>query len=42
VIFVTIWVVLFSSSGLVWRAFKGLPVPPDELKKPLNYPVAGT
>lgn len=42
VIFVTIWVVLFSSSGLVWRAFKGLPVPPDELKKPLNYPVMST
>jgi lipopolysaccharide/colanic/teichoic acid biosynthesis glycosyltransferase len=41
VIFVTIWVVLFSSSGLVWRAFKGLPVPPDELKKSLNYYVAG-
>ena len=42
VIFVTIWVVLFSSSGLVWRVFKGLPVPPDELKKPLNYPVMST
>lgn len=40
VIIVTIWIVFFSSSGLVWRAFKGLPVPPDELKGPLNYPVA--
>ncbi len=38
VIFVTIWVVLFSSSRLVWRVFKGLPTPPDELKGPLNYP----
>lgn len=40
VIFVTIWVVVFPSSRLVWRVFKGLPVPPDELKGPLNYPVA--
>lgn len=38
VIFVTLWVVLFPSSGLVWRIFKGLPVPPDELRTKLNYP----
>jgi lipopolysaccharide/colanic/teichoic acid biosynthesis glycosyltransferase len=38
VIFVTIWVVLFPASELVWRVFKDLPTPPDELKKPLNYP----
>lgn len=38
VIFVTVWVVLFPSSGIVWRAFKGLPVPPDELRAILNYP----
>lgn len=38
VILVTIWVVLLPSSGVVWRAFKGLPVPPEELKEPLNYP----
>jgi lipopolysaccharide/colanic/teichoic acid biosynthesis glycosyltransferase len=37
VIAVTIWVVLFSGSDLVWRVFQGLPVPPDELKAPLNY-----
>ena len=42
VIFVTIWVVLFSSSTLVWKVFKGLPIPPDELKESLNYPVRGT
>lgn len=41
VIFVTIWVVLFPSSKLVWRVFKGLPVPPHELKGILHYPVAG-
>jgi lipopolysaccharide/colanic/teichoic acid biosynthesis glycosyltransferase len=39
VIAVTVWVVLFPSSGLVWRVFKGLPIPPDELKVALNYPV---
>ncbi len=37
VIFVTICVVLFPSSILVWQVFKGLPIPPDELKGPLNY-----
>lgn len=37
VIGVTVWVVLFSKSGIVWRVFGDLPVPPDELKLPLNY-----
>lgn len=37
VIFVTVWVVLFPSSDLVWRVFKGLPIPPDELIGPLNF-----
>jgi lipopolysaccharide/colanic/teichoic acid biosynthesis glycosyltransferase len=41
VIFVTMWVVCFSRSGLVWRVFKGLPVPPDELKALLRFPVRG-
>lgn len=41
VILVTVWVVLFSSSSIVWRLFKGLPVPPDELKVPLNYFTTG-
>ena len=38
VILVTVWVVLFPSSRVVWRVFNGLPVPPDALKGPLNYP----
>lgn len=38
VIAVTVWVVIFSKSELVWRVFHGLPVPPDELKVALNYP----
>ena len=42
VIFVTIWVVLFSSSTLVWQVFKGLPIPPEDLKESLNYPARGT
>lgn len=37
VVAVTVWVVLFPSSGVVWRVFKGLPPPPDELRVPLNY-----
>lgn len=41
VILVTVWVVLFPSSGIVWRVFKGLPTPPNELKAPLNYPATG-
>jgi lipopolysaccharide/colanic/teichoic acid biosynthesis glycosyltransferase len=41
VILVTVLVVLFPSSGVVWRSFKGLPVPPDVLKEPLNYPATG-
>ena len=40
VILVTIWVVLFPSSGIVWHVFKGLPVPPDTLKEPLNFPLS--
>jgi lipopolysaccharide/colanic/teichoic acid biosynthesis glycosyltransferase len=31
IIFVTAWVVLFSSSRIVWRIFPSLPSPPNEL-----------
>lgn len=37
IILATIWVVLFPSSTVVWRWFKGLPTPPEILKKPLNF-----
>ena len=37
-ILLTIWVVLFPKSDLVWRLFKDLPSPPDLLKKDLNFP----
>ena len=29
----TIWVILFSKSNLVWTLFTSLPDPPDELRK---------
>ncbi len=38
IIGVTIWVVLFPSSDLVWRIFKNLPVPPPDLESALNRP----
>lgn len=38
VILVTVWVVMFPKSGIVWSAFKSLPTPPDALKEPLNFP----
>jgi lipopolysaccharide/colanic/teichoic acid biosynthesis glycosyltransferase len=37
-ILLTMWVVLFPKSDLVWRLFKDLPCPPDILKKDLNFP----
>jgi len=37
-ILMTVWVVLFPKSNLIWRLFKNLPVPPDNLKNELNYP----
>jgi lipopolysaccharide/colanic/teichoic acid biosynthesis glycosyltransferase len=37
ILIITFFVVLFPSSGLVWQVFKGLPVPPIDLKGPLKY-----
>lgn len=37
VIFVTVWVILFPSSQILWRVFKGLPTPPDELSVLLRH-----
>lgn len=42
VLYVTIWVVFFPSSRLVWQVFRGLPPPPDALKGLLNYPTEAT
>lgn len=33
IIFVTAWVVLFPRSRIVWKVFKGLPLPPPELSE---------
>jgi lipopolysaccharide/colanic/teichoic acid biosynthesis glycosyltransferase len=37
IIFVTIFVVIFPESRLVWKIFKGLPQPPKNLMSLLNY-----
>jgi lipopolysaccharide/colanic/teichoic acid biosynthesis glycosyltransferase len=37
-ILITVWVVIFPKSSLVWRMFRDLPIPPDELKTDLNFP----
>ena len=39
-ILVTIWVVFFPRSPLVWRVFPTLPVPPAEIAKAVNWPAA--
>jgi lipopolysaccharide/colanic/teichoic acid biosynthesis glycosyltransferase len=36
-IIITIWAVFFPTTSLVWRMFRGLPIPPDQLKDALNY-----
>jgi lipopolysaccharide/colanic/teichoic acid biosynthesis glycosyltransferase len=36
-IFMTVWIILAPKSSAVWKVFKGLPIPPIELKVPLNY-----
>lgn len=33
----TVWVILLPNSGVVWRVFKNLPIPPNELRVPLRY-----
>lgn len=37
-IFLTIWVVFFQNSNVIWNVYKTLPIPPDEIKSLLNYP----
>ena len=36
-IIMTVWVIIFPSSGSVWSLFKDLPEPPNELKSLLNW-----
>ena len=37
IILLTLWVVLFPKSSLVWKVFPKIPKPPDELKSLLNF-----
>ena len=36
-IFMTVWAIFFPKTSLAWKLFKDLPLPPNELKKKLNY-----
>lgn len=36
----TVWVVVFPRSGLIWRVFPGLPKPPSALAQQLGYPAS--
>ena len=36
-IFTTIWAIFFPKTKVAWKAFRGLPEPPEELKLALNY-----
>jgi lipopolysaccharide/colanic/teichoic acid biosynthesis glycosyltransferase len=37
-IFLTVFTIIFPSSGLIWRTFPSLPAPPDKLRNVLDYP----
>jgi len=37
IIFLTLWVVIFPRSSLVWKVFPKIPKPPEELKSLLNF-----
>ena len=37
----TAWVVIFARSQIIWRIYRDLPIPPDNLKDLLRYPARG-
>jgi lipopolysaccharide/colanic/teichoic acid biosynthesis glycosyltransferase len=37
-ILLTVWVVFFPKSEAIWKLFRDLPIPPDVLKRELNFP----
>ncbi len=37
-IFITVWIVFFPKSKIIWKVFKDLPEPPLELRQELNFP----
>ena len=36
-IWCTLWVVIVPGSNLIWRTFRNMPTPPNELRGPLKY-----
>jgi lipopolysaccharide/colanic/teichoic acid biosynthesis glycosyltransferase len=36
-IVVTVWAVAFPTTGIAWRVFRELPIPPEQLKTALSY-----
>ena len=38
-IIVTVWAVFLPMTNIVWRVYRGLPLPPDQLKDALNFKV---
>ena len=36
-IIITVWAVLFPTTSVAWKLFRGLPIPPDKLKDALYY-----
>tara|TARA_B100000029_G_C17384545_1_gene891038 strand:- start:109 stop:789 length:681 start_codon:yes stop_codon:yes gene_type:complete len=38
IIFLTIWVIIKPSSLLIWKIFRDLPEPSEEIKDSINYP----
>jgi hypothetical protein len=36
-IFLTIWIVIFSRSNIVWHLIKDIPVPPEALQSKLKF-----
>jgi len=37
IIIVTLWILIFPSSSIVWMVFRDIPIPPKSLRKYLNY-----
>lgn len=37
IIFLTLWVVIFPKSGIVWKVFPNIPSPPQELRTHLKF-----
>ncbi len=38
IILITVWVIISPKSDIIWKVFKDLPAPPEDLKTDLNFP----